>query len=105
MSAEKWDERYGRGEYASEEPNPLLARAVDEFARGLLEGARRPRALDVACGAGRHALVLAERGFEVTAVDASRVGVELALRRARERRLSIDARVADLERGEFPIEP
>ncbi|MCS6988157.1 MAG: class I SAM-dependent methyltransferase [Chloroherpetonaceae bacterium] len=32
---------------------------------------RPPRALDVACGSGRHAVALAENGFEVTANDLS----------------------------------
>ena len=94
-----WDERYSRGDYASLEPSPLLGRALE------LCGAGAGRALDVACGAGRHALVLAERGFDVTAVDASRAGVGLLRERARERGLRIDARVADLERGEFRVEP
>ena len=105
MSRAKWDERYGRGDYASEEPNLLLARAVDEFAPSPPVEGHPPRALDIACGAGRHALLLAARGFRVTAVDASRAGVELMLERARARALSIDARVADLEAGEFAIEP
>jgi SAM-dependent methyltransferase len=95
-----WDERYGRGDYATLEPSPLLARAVE-----LCDGGGARRALDLACGAGRHALFLAARGFGVTAVDASRVGVELLRERARERGLAVDARVADLERGEFHIEP
>jgi tellurite methyltransferase len=94
-----WDERYGRGDYATLEPSPLLARAAE------LCGRNDGRALDVACGAGRHALALAGRGFRVTAVDASRVGVGLLRGRARERGLEVDARVADLERGEFEIEP
>jgi len=98
-----WDERYGRGDYATLEPSPLLARAVELCGAGDGDGERR--ALDLACGAGRHALFLAARGFRVTAVDASRVGVELTRERARERGLALDARVADLERGEFEIEP
>lgn len=101
-----WDERYRRGEHASDEPSRLLVRAVEEFGAGL-SGAHgpAPRALDVACGAGRHAVFLAARGFRVTAVDASRVGVELTRERARARGLEVDARVADLERGEFLPEP
>jgi len=61
-------------------------------------------ALDVACGAGRHAVWLARMGWEVTAVDASRAGIEIVERRARERNLVINAVVADLERHEFEIE-
>lgn len=98
-----WDERYRRGDYAPLEPSPLLARAVELCGAG--GGADTRRALDLACGAGRHALVLAARGFRVTAVDASRAGVELTRERARERGLEVDARVADLERGGFEIEP
>lgn len=96
-----WDERYARGDYATEEPSRLLVRAVELFDGG---GAGR-QALDVACGAGRHALHLAARGFRVTAVDASRVGVGLMTERAAALGLEVDARVADLERGEFNVEP
>lgn len=91
-----WDERYRRGEY-SDEPLPLVVRAASMFAPG--------RALDVACGAGRHALHLAGRGWRVTAVDASRAAIEILETKARERGLTVDARVADLECGEFLIEP
>ncbi len=91
-----WDERYRRGEHATTEPSRLLTRAVKDLAPG--------RALDVACGAGRHALYLAMHGWRVTAVDASSVGVEIMQSRAHERGVLIDARVADLERGEFEIE-
>lgn len=91
-----WDERYRRGEHATAEPSRLLVRAVEKLAPG--------RALDIACGAGRHAVYLASRGWRVTAVDASRVGVELMQERARLRGVELDARVADLERGEFSVE-
>jgi SAM-dependent methyltransferase len=69
--------------------------------RGLAPG----RALDIACGTGRHAVFLAALGWQVTAVDSSRVGIEITEKRARERGHAVDARVADLERGEFSIEP
>jgi tellurite methyltransferase len=91
-----WDERYSRGEHATTEPNPLLLRALENLAPG--------HALDVACGAGRHALCLAARGWQVTAVDASAVGIELTKERARSLRVEVDARVADLEHKEFVIE-
>jgi len=92
-----WDERYRRGEHALLEPHSLLVR----FAKKAVPG----RALDLACGAGRHALFLAERGWQVTAVDASKVAIETVLERTRERGLTISAHVADLERAEFVIEP
>ncbi len=51
--------------------HPKLAKAEAEFfvqSTGLPAGAR---VLDVGCGDGAHALALAQRGFEVTAVDIS----------------------------------
>jgi SAM-dependent methyltransferase len=64
----KWNERYRRGGYrASEAPDPLVVTAAELLAPG--------RAIDLACGAGRHALWLAARGWRVTAID----GAEAAL--------------------------
>jgi tellurite methyltransferase len=91
-----WNERYSRREHVIKEPMPLLARVVDKLKPG--------RALDVACGTGRHAIFLAERGWQVTAVDGSDVGIELATAIAGERGVEVDWRVSDLERGEFEIE-
>lgn len=45
------------------------------------------RVLDVGCGPGRHALELAERGYEVVGVDISKTFVELAQSGAAERDL------------------
>ncbi|MEP7340194.1 MAG: methyltransferase domain-containing protein [Acidobacteriota bacterium] len=94
--AAKWAGCYSRGEL-NDQPHPLVV----QFASQLTPG----RALDVACGTGRHALYLAERGWQVTAVDSSKVAIEILLERARERGVQVDAHVADLELGEFVIEP
>ncbi len=97
MSLEVWNERYRAGEQLSQAPAAL----VEQFAGNLTPGL----ALDLACGPGRHALYLAERGWRVTAVDGSPFAIENLLERARAKKLDIDARVADLERGEFEIPP
>jgi len=91
-----WNERYSRREPGTKEPMPLLVRVTEKLKPG--------RALDLACGAGRHAIFLAERGWNVTAVDASHAGIELAKATAHERGVEVDWRVADLERFEFEIE-
>ncbi|HEV7842500.1 MAG TPA: methyltransferase domain-containing protein [Pyrinomonadaceae bacterium] len=91
-----WNERYRRGEHATLEPNHLLVRVSESLTPG--------RALDIACGAGRHALFLARRGWLVTALDASSVGIEITKERARKLSVEIDARVTDLERNEFELE-
>src|SRR5262245_7068357 len=92
-----WDERYERGEQINDEPHPLVVEIASKLEPG--------RALDLACGVGRHAIWLAERGWQVTAVDNSRVGIEILRRRAAAKGLVIDSRIADLERHDFTIEP
>jgi 2-polyprenyl-3-methyl-5-hydroxy-6-metoxy-1,4-benzoquinol methylase len=52
--------------------------------------------LDMACGAGRHSIFFAERGFEVTAVDLSEKLLSVAKQRAEKRNLKIDFIQADL---------
>jgi SAM-dependent methyltransferase len=69
MDAADWDARYAASELVwSRGPNQLVA---DECA-GLPPG----RAVDLACGEGRNALWLASRGWDVTAVDFSRVALD-----------------------------
>src|SRR5213595_2248304 len=92
-----WDERYRHGEHFTREPTPLLQIAIQDLKPG--------RALDLACGVGRHAIFLAQHGWKVTAVDSSRVAIEILQQRAGEAGVTVDALVADLERGEFKIEP
>jgi SAM-dependent methyltransferase len=74
----------------------LLVRAVKDIAPG--------RALDIACGAGRHSIFLAMQGWEVTAVDSSRVGIELLNQRASAAGVKVNARIVNLERDDFPTE-
>src|SRR6267154_361279 len=101
MEIRSWDERYRSGERAAEDieaaPTPLLV----ETSKRLTPG----RALDLACGSGRNALWLAAQGWSVTAVDGAPAAIEILRKRAGERGLQVDARVADLENSEYPIEP
>ena len=67
----RWDERYAaRDRLWSVEPNVTVAEVVGPVTPG--------RALDLGAGEGRHALWLARRGWRVTAVDFSAVGIERA---------------------------
>jgi len=87
---DKWDARYRDGAYERRtHPTALLATWLPQLPRG--------RALDVACGAGRNALFLAESGYEVTALDISRVGLDRGRRAAAERGLTVDWLCADLD--------
>ena len=52
--------------------------------------------LDLGCGTGGHALLLAERGFDLTAVDLSKKMIALANQNANQRGLQIDFHQADI---------
>src|SRR2546421_13006614 len=86
-----WDQRYRRGEPAPKEPTPLLRNAI----RNLTP----TRALDLACGTGRHAIFLAEHGWNVTAVDFSRGAIEILQQRAGGAGVTVDVLVSALARG------
>jgi len=91
-----WDERYSSSEYAyGTEPNDFLVAKVGNLPPG--------KVLCLAEGEGRNAVWLAQQGFEVTAVDASGVGLEKARRLASERSVSIAAIHSDL--AHYRIEP
>ena len=101
MQIHDWNKRYRLRQRPAEDldaaPTPLLVESAAALAPG--------KALDLACGAGRNALWLAEHGWEVTAVDGAQAAIEILRTRATQRGLKINAIVADLEKGEFEIEP
>ena len=75
-SQSDWDEKY-RLTAAAQPAEPA------SIVRELLPLLPRGPALDVACGMGRHSLLLGARGQHVTAVDWSREGLEVLDARAR----------------------
>ena len=91
MSAADWNARFQAGKHTGSEPDRFLA-VLDSY-RSLLPS--QVQALDVACGAGRHSIALAERGFETTAVDFSRVALDRVAQRAQG--LTVTTRLVDLE--------
>jgi SAM-dependent methyltransferase len=96
----RWNERHARGEETHDHrPSPPLPKALEGLSPGL--------ALDLACGAGRHAVHLAERGFRVVAVDWAERGIEAMLAEAQRRGVAdrVEPVIANLEEGEFAIEP
>lgn len=68
----------------------------------MIESGRVPpgRALDLGCGTGTNAITLAQRGFDVTAIDVSRRAIALARRKARSAEL-IDR--IHFERGDVTL--
>lgn len=69
---ERWDARYGGGFRPSFAAHPLAVRALAVLGAG---GPERLPVLDLACGPSGSALVAAERGHRVVAVDISEVAL------------------------------
>jgi 2-polyprenyl-3-methyl-5-hydroxy-6-metoxy-1,4-benzoquinol methylase len=89
MDQTAWDERYAGPELVwGSGPNCFVAEELAALPPG--------RAIDLGTGEGRNAIWLAERGFTVTAVDFSRVGLARAAGLAAERGVSVDWVHADL---------
>ena len=89
MDQAAWNERYaGSGLVWSAEPNRFLVSETGGLAPG--------RALDLACGEGRNAIWLGERGWRVTGVDFSDVAIEKARQFAASRGVEGDWIAADL---------
>lgn len=68
-SAQEWDERYASRGWLTEPSTSVLGAVAD---------LPPSRAVDLACGTGRHARALAARGWTVTGVDFSAIGVAQA---------------------------
>ena len=84
-----WNKRYDTDQYVyGKEPNQFLVEHLGSLRRG--------NVLCVAEGEGRNAVFLAGKGFHVTAVDASSVGLKKAARLAGEAGVTIHTVVSDL---------
>ena len=73
-----WNQRYETGStpWDSGLPSAELRRVIEE------SGIQPCRVLELGCGTGTNAILLAELGFEVTAVDLSPLAIEQAERKA-----------------------
>ena len=106
-----WDERYNIEEYAyGTAPNDFLKERYHAIPTGAV--------LSLAEGEGRNAVFLAKQGYEVTAVDASSVGLGKAKKLAEKHGVDIDfihADITEFDMGEnrwdgivsifFPLPP
>ena len=89
MEADDWNRRYGGAEliWTAQANRALMAEA---------EALQPGRALDIGCGEGRNAVWLATKGWEVTGVDFSSVGLEKGRQLAEAQAVEVDWVLADL---------
>jgi len=92
----RWNRRYAEEARSPEIPDSFFIDAYQEYVEPLLGARQGALALDVAAGAGRQGLWLAERAWNVTLVDISSEALSLARRRAAGRNLSIEFLECDL---------
>ncbi len=78
----KWNQRYTEDSYRKGNPVTLLENWIAEIPSG--------KALDVACGAGRNAIFMAQAGFDVDAIDISREGLKMAKKHAESQGIDIN---------------
>ncbi|HEX2625446.1 MAG TPA: class I SAM-dependent methyltransferase [Candidatus Limnocylindrales bacterium] len=95
MAGGSWDDAYrgGRAPWDIGRPQPAIVRVAGA---GELTG----HVLDVGCGSGEHALLASTMGLQVTGVDVSRIAIERARAKARQRGLIAEflvGNVLDLE--------
>lgn len=88
-----WDKRYRDG-HLPRSASALLRRWLPQLPGGA--------ALDVACGTGRNALLLAEHGWRVVGIDISPVALRIARTAAAEHGLKLDLLAANLEDWPLP---
>jgi tellurite methyltransferase len=85
-AVEAWDKRWatvaGRADWLDPDPD-VIALLPELKARGVRT------ALDLGCGVGRHALLLAEHGLAVEAIDGSAAGLAVVREMAQARRVSL----------------
>lgn len=83
---------------------PEEAEKGASFAVRALEIEPPARVLDLCCGAGRHSLWLARRGFDVTGVDLTSRYLEIARKAAEQEGLQVRWVECDMRRIEFECE-
>ncbi len=93
---DRWNRKFAEGSHSSEVPDGFFVEAYQEYVDPLLGDPAGKMALDVASGAGRHGLWLAERAWHVTLVDIASQAFDLAHRRAAGRNLAVEFQECDL---------
>ena len=86
---------------ATNPPSPFIVRWVRRL---VAEFPAHPRALDMAMGRGRHAIVMAAAGFHVVGIDIQFSGIAEARQSARAEGLDISGVCADLTNLRLPHE-
>ena len=87
-TVEFWDKIWSTMDHTFADFDELLAERAANLSPG--------RALDLGCGSGGNAVWLAQRGWQVTAVDFSKIAIAKGKARAADRRVRVEFVAADV---------
>lgn len=91
ISREKWDDVYSRSGDALFEIDNNLLDVLSFFNK---RGVRR--ILDLGCGAGRHVIYLAKKGFEIYGIDISPEGIKSTKRKSKNEKVSVNLKIGSI---------
>ena len=94
-----WDRKYEEGLPSLTKPDPFFVSAYERLVDGSFPNAGI--ALDLAAGLGRHALWLADRGWQVSAVDVSEVAIGKLSQAAGQHNVKINLFAVDAAEYDF----
>ena len=95
----KWNQKY------QDKPQLLALRDASDVVKDYISDEKGLKALDLACGTGRHAVYLAQKGYEVVAVDIAEAALEALCINAEANAVSekITPKLMDLETHIFDV--
>jgi SAM-dependent methyltransferase len=96
-----WDRKYEEGLPSLTKPDPFFVSAHEKHVDQSFRNAGR--ALDLAAGLGRHTLWLAERAWQVSAVDVSEVAIGKLGQAAGQ--LNVKINLSAIDAAEYDFEP
>lgn len=88
----EWNHILRRKEYDPEKPDGIVVNLTS-----ILEKRKGKRLLDLGCGAGRHVVYMAKRGFESLGADISKTGIELTKQKLKNRKLEAEIIKCDMK--------
>lgn len=88
----EWNCILRRKEYDPETPDGIVVNLTS-----VLDKRKGKRLLDLGCGAGRHVVYMAKRGFESFGADISKTGIELTKQKLKNRRLEAEIIKCDMK--------
>lgn len=95
LNVETWDKVYSQGRSLLVYPDEIVVSSLNRHSGEFKKG------IDLACGAGRHAILMSQMGIESIGVDSSKSSIEFAKKRSKDMGLSninfINSLVQDVE--------